>query len=134
LKPLVITGIRQLDKALAELEPKVVKKILRKAMRPSMKPMLKQAKANAPVDTGAIKKAIRLKSAPRSRQTLGLDLQIGEQNYVGKTFVGAFHEFGTSKMEPRPFMRPAYDSHKSKARTNTMEAIKKLILDQADKK
>jgi HK97 gp10 family phage protein len=131
--PLKITGVKEIDKALSQLEPKVVKKILRKAMRPAMKPMLKEARANAPVESGQTQRAIRLSAAARSRRSIGLDISIGEKNYVGDQYYGAFIEFGTSLMEARPFMRPAYDAGKDKAKKDTIDGIRELILKQAKK-
>lgn len=132
-KAFQVTGIKSIDQALAKLEPKVKKKMVKRAMRPAMKPILKAAKSNAPVDTGATKRAIKIRAAKRSRTTMGIDVRIGEGDYKGEQYYAAFVEYGTSKMEPKPFLRPAYDTGKDKAKTDTIEAIKKLILEEAKK-
>ena len=61
-----------------------------------MRPVLAQARQNAPVKTGALKKAIKLRSLKRSRTgRIGVRVAISEDWFKGnKQFYGAFQEFG----------------------------------------
>lgn len=120
-----IEGFDKVFKRLKELEPKVAKKVLRQALRAGAKIIQTRAKANAPVLTGQTKKAIKIRAGKRSRGSVGVNVSIGARDYVGDQFYAAFHEYGTSKMQARPFMRPAYDSEKEKA----AEVIQRKILE-----
>ena len=57
----------------------------------------KTAKSLAPVDTGTLKGSIRVKSYKDQKSAIVYTL----------TEYAIFQEFGTSKMKPQPFMRPA---------------------------
>lgn len=130
----VTVDIKALEAALKALEPKVEKKILKKGMRTGMKLIQQAAKEKAPVDTGLTKKGIKVRAAKRSRKGIGIDVTIGEGDYKGETYYAAFLEYGTSKMAPKPFMRPAYDSKKAQAEQITIDEIKKIIDEESNAK
>ncbi len=44
-----------------------------------------------------------------------------------KQFYGMFHEYGTSKMKARPFLRPAYDENIEKVQEVIAEELRKII-------
>ena len=137
MKPLLkVTGLREIDVRLQRLAPKVKKKIMRKAMRQSMKPILQQAKANAPVATGATKKAIKIKAAKRSRKSIGIDVRIGEDTYKGDQYYASFIEFGAPKrkLPPRPFIKPAYESKKDEVKKLVINNIDRIIQEETRKK
>ena len=68
MKNLKITGIKEIDKKLSQLEPKVIKKALRQSIRPALKDnILPKVKANVSKDSGALQKAVKLRSGARSR-------------------------------------------------------------------
>lgn len=119
-----VTGIDEIDKALAEMEKKVAKKLLKDAMKASMKPMLAAARAAVPVESGSLKKNIKLRTAKRSRTSFGFEIGVGEKDYSGEQFYGAFQEFGTSRMEPKGFLRRAFDENKDAATQAAIQAIK----------
>jgi HK97 gp10 family phage protein len=124
-----ITGIKDIDKKLTKLGAKVTKKILRKAMRPVMKEVQKTAKSLVPVDTGNLKKGIKVRSAKRSRKYIGLDVRTDDDNFIAK-----FVEYGTENQSPQPFMRPAFDQHEKPGKEKAMDTIRQLIEDEAKKK
>lgn len=87
--------LKQLRRNLESLEPKVARKIEKQAMRPAMRIIQREAKANAPRDTGAMSKAIKLRAMKRSRSRRGIEVRIDKEgNYRGDHFYGAFQEFG----------------------------------------
>lgn len=125
---------KELEQALKGLEPKVAKQIVKKAMRKGMKLIQSAAKDKAPFETGQTKKAIKVRAAKLGRKGIGIDVKVGEGDYKGETFYASFLEYGTSKMPPKPFMRPAYDSKKDQAENVTMNEIKEIIEQEADAK
>ena len=58
---------------------------------------LRTAKANAPVESGTLRRNVRLR---RNGSTSVVE---------SSTFYAAFQEYGTSRMQPNPFMGPAVE-------------------------
>lgn len=126
----IVTGLEELDKSLSELEPKFQKKIVRQAQRQGAKILLKKAKDKAPKETGALKKAIKIKSAPRSRKFVGIDIGVGSQFFVGKQFYGSFLEFGwkpggTGEFigEQHSFIKPTFEEEGNNVKTKVMNEM-----------
>ena len=140
-----ITGDKELINSLKKLPKLVARKCLRQAMRPAMKLVQTAAKNNAPVKTGLTQKAIKVRALRRSTKFIGIDVQIGEGDYKGKTFYGAFLEYGTKerfhkagkgqtmvaagygKIEPHEFMKDAYKSVGETAKAYAIRKLKELI-------
>jgi HK97 gp10 family phage protein len=108
-----LKGADKLLAALKDLEPKLAKGVLSKAMRAGAKPILETAKAMAPVDTGDLRRSLKIRAIKRNRKgRVGVVISTDKGFFKGDTFYAAFHEFGTSRMPARPFIRPAFDAHK----------------------
>lgn len=119
-----LTGIKEIDAALADMEKKVAKKLLKDAMKASMKPMLAAAKAAVPVETGTLKRYVKLRTAKRSRNSFGFTIGVGEKDFQGKAWYGAAVEYGTSKQEPKGYLRKAFDENKESAIRLAQQQIK----------
>jgi HK97 gp10 family phage protein len=131
-----ITGIKELDTALKQLEPKLQKKVLRQAMRESLKPVRSAVKAEAPVgETGDLAKSVKIKSGKRKKDTIRLNVQIGAGDFKGATYYAAFVEYGhhigsrklgdARTLQPaNDYMKRAFDQTKEQAR----ETARRLIL------
>ncbi|MEC5213315.1 HK97 gp10 family phage protein [Polaromonas sp. CG_9.5] len=132
-----LTGFKELAAALRELPERVARNGLRAAVNAGAGVIKKEAIAKAPEDTGALKanfyqKQIREQSGPM-QQTFYVGVRKGVAKYAnnkankqsgkagktykddGTTFYWRFMEFGTSKMAPRPFLRPAFETKKEDA-------------------
>lgn len=127
---IVVTGIREIDRALKELEPKIQRKVLRQAMRSGMKLVLQDALMRVPVLTGLLKKNVKLRAMKRSRNRQGLLVQVkSDEGFVKVSKAGmrywypASVEFGHGTVPPHPFMRPAYDLRGPEARDTTMREL-----------
>src|SRR4051794_37182099 len=81
--------------ALKELEPRLAKKILRRELRKGLKPIQAAVKANAPVRSGKLRKAVILRATKRTRKNrIGVKVSLGKGAFfVGDQFYGAFQEF-----------------------------------------
>lgn len=133
-----VEGLAELRKVLLELPKELHKGPLRSAISAGAKVIQDQAIANAPQDTGTLKRAIFRTRAPENSSAVqeaavvgvrsGKKFQAKRTKGGGMTanrdaFYWRFLEFGTSKMPARPFMRPAFDSMKERA----VEAIRERL-------
>lgn len=139
-KPLV-TGIKDIDRRLRRLEPKVGRKVLRQAMRAALKPMVVTAKANAPRDSGELARSIKIR-APKKRKVGVIRLVVravpakekgllvqhpksGKWAMPNKAgFYGGFPEFGTKKQVGQHFMYHTFTSDALSVKDNCITLIR----------
>lgn len=128
-----ISGGEALHAALAEVGKSMEKKILARAMRDAAKPILNDAKRRAPVLSGQLRKSLKIRALQRNRKKgqVGVAISTDKGFFKGDEFYGAFHEFGTSRMPARPFIRPAFEANKARAVKIVGEAIKLGLEDVA---
>lgn len=133
-----LTGFKELHDALLKLPDRVAKNALRAAVNAGASTIKKQVLANAPTDTGLLKKNIYQKqireASGQYRQTFAVGVRQGRaRNKDGSKkelpFYWRFMEFGTSKMPARPFIRPAFEAKKEEA----VEAIGKKLDERIQK-
>lgn len=129
----VITGIKRLDRRLRTLEPRVQKKVLRRAMRSGMKVVAEAVKAEAPVDTGTMKGAVKVRAVKRRRRgSIELEVRILADESTrrtsaktGKTvFYPAVVQYGTDKRPANAFMTRAYVRSGERARQTTLRELR----------
>ena len=125
-----LTGVKELDNALRQFEPKLVKKIARKVVRKAAKPVQESAQRRVRVKTGRLKRSIKVRALKRSRKNkhrVGVRVITGEGFFQGSTFYGGFIEYGTKNMRKKPFMRPAMDENHETVRRVFQSEIAALI-------
>lgn len=137
-----ITGLSDLEKRLEGFADKLAKNILSGAIRAGAVVIQKEARALAPVSDvshklgkgskaveiqpGHLRKSIKVRLAPRKSRSVPIEYWV----YVSKkAWYWKFVEFGTSKMNRKSFMRPAFDTHKEAA----LERIKEYLSTRIDK-
>ena len=130
-----IEGLQELDKALSQLEPRLRNKHMTRALRAGAKIIQKDMKARAPVDTGNLKRWIRVgaRLTPRQKRNSRREIQgAAKFIYAGAVrgesrddgaFYAHFVEFGTATQPPQPFGRPAVDSN----RLSVLNKIKQVL-------
>jgi len=121
-----VTGGKQIEKALKELEPKLAKKVVRKACRDGAKVLKEEIEKTAPQDTGALAASVKIKTKFR-KGIASATAEIGEGNFKGETFYAAMVEFGTSKQPPQGYMQQAFDNKKEQVAKQTEDAIRQGI-------
>ncbi len=150
-----IEGLEQLKKALNQLPVEIQQRSLRSAVSAGAKVVVDAAIAKAPTDTGSLKKAIyRYRSRSQSgtgRETYYVGVRKGKKAYAdtarnrrlnrvgkkytvqGEAYYWRFLEFGTAKMQARPFLRPAFEGSRTKILDVMKQRLGKSIQDQANK-
>ena len=151
-----ITGLKELQKALNELPKEIQGRPLRSAVSAAAKVIVDDVKTRVPVgETGNLKTAVyRYRSRRNSatgRETFFVGIRQGKAQYkdtaynrrkgrVGKNYKTAgeayywrFLEFGTAKMQAKPFLRPALEANKSRAVEVMKDRLGKAIQTQAKK-
>jgi len=111
-----IEGLDELKKALDQLPKELHKGPLRSAVSAGAKVVQERARTLAPEDTGTLKRAI-YRTRSREGSSAVQEMAIVGIRY-GRRFrkrgldawYWRFLEFGTSKMQAQPFLRPAFDS------------------------
>lgn len=122
-----VTGHRETARAFRELA-RLVAGPGNQASKRALEPMLEEAKANLDrnrsVHTGKLKKALTIKREPRAPKTKPT-YRIGATSESGQSGTVHLVEFGTAPhkigsvehpgAQPKPFMRPAYETKKAEA-------------------
>ena len=100
----VVTGYAEIDAALAALEPKVQRKIASGALRAGSNRIagaaLERIKQNPSIDKGALLSSVKVRYGKRSRVRISADV-------IVKAPHANLVEYGTKRMPPEPFLRPA---------------------------
>jgi HK97 gp10 family phage protein len=127
-----LKGNAELMRDLASLPWQLQKKILRPALRAGVHIVAQAVKFFAPRRSGLTVSAVKVRAVRRNRRgTIGVNVILGAGDYRGDTFYASFLEYGhflgkrtnsTVKklwhlltgrsrrwIEPRPFIRPAFD-------------------------
>lgn len=115
---LIVTGVAEIDALLKDLPAKLAKKVIRKAVREANKPTRRDAQANAPKDTGKLKKAIKLVAIRRSRTRIGVMVRIDSKDFAGEEFYPMIQEYGSAdrNIPATGYMRRAYEENKGRVR------------------
>lgn len=83
----------------------------------------KEVVKNAPERTGHAKKYLKVSKVSKEKgiKVVKIGISKGDNS---EAFYLKFHEYGTSKMAARPFMRPAFERKRKEALEKTYEVIK----------
>lgn len=127
-----LLGEPELQAKLDALEFKVQRKVIRKAIRAGGRSVLEAARANVPIDTGALKAGLKLRAIKRTRTGFGVYIRTPtraelaiDENDPG--YYPAVLEYGADGHRPQPFLRPAMDANRDKAKARIVEELRKGI-------
>lgn len=118
-----LKNTKQLMRLLKTVDSKIAKKIMRQAVRAGSKLILDEVRATVPRDTGALRKALKIKTF-RSRKAIRMLVGSAEKDFTGKHYYGSFIEYGTSKMPAKPYLRPAFDRKENAAAMAITEKVR----------
>ncbi len=113
-----LRGDRQLIAALKDMRTADQKASVRGALRKAGKKIQASIKANAPRETGQLRKAVKVRAMKRSRVRFGIRVATsphGRNLFEGEAFYGGFIEFGWKagkrgtpnrrRVRPNPFIK-----------------------------
>lgn len=86
-----------------------------RAAKRTVKNAVAQAKKSGTHYPGQLRDSLKVRAMKSKKGRIGVVVQTREGDYKGKTFYGAFIEYGTSKMAAKPYMRPAFDTKKQES-------------------
>jgi HK97 gp10 family phage protein len=118
---ITLAGDRELLAKLGKLKKTQARKAIRKGSRAGSKVIQAQARENAPVKSGALKKEVKVRALKRSRKWTGT--QVTTKVEGGPTYYGGFVEFGTKKMKGRFFIRRAVEQVQQQAGQTFIDGI-----------
>ena len=151
-----VEGLRELDRALGDLEKKATRKaVARRALKKAAKPMVDRAQALAPKLSGALALSIHAGTktaegnagqqafaatmkAGGTRAQAGAAARAANRAAAGTVWLhvgpgrhpqAIFQEFGTIHHAPQPYMRPAWDETKD----GMIDAIKRDLAEEITK-
>ena len=122
-----IDGLNELGRNLSALEPKVARKAFRKGMRAGAQVIANEAKATAPVLTGRLKRAIRVRSL-RARGDETVAAQVTTRAKSANAPHAPLVEGGTKFARARPFLGPAAVRRQSDA----VDAVARKVADAVE--
>lgn len=133
-----VFGDKELQAKLADLTPKVQRKIVRSALRQGAKRVRDEARRLAPVDTGALKKSIKVRAARNLRRgSFGIAILTGTRAELGispeaKFYYPAVVEFGGRGhggrgYDAQPYLRPAMDATRAEVLGLVKQAIREAL-------
>jgi HK97 gp10 family phage protein len=148
---IVVTGTKDIDKALARFDANVQKKITRKATRAGAKLVLEAAKVLVPSGFGDLERSLKVKAMEKrkgkGRGRIGHSVRTGEGFFQGEQFYGGFLEFGTKERKHdsgksvgaipsgvHDYLRPALYQNKGPVKALFEQAMREAINEANRKK
>jgi len=110
---LIITGIKDIDRRLRTLEPRIQKKVVRQAMRRGMKLMADAVRSRVPIYTGLSRKAVKVRAVKkRKRSSIMIEVALSSKimGTVKPSPKGAVFYPAVVEYKKHPFMRPAFQA------------------------
>lgn len=124
---LEVKGMQELVDKVKQLGNKA-KKIENQALLKGAEPILKEAVSTTEFHdrTGRLRKNLKI-SRPKSKGDTKYVLVGIDKGDISEIFYGKFLEFGTSKMNARPFLGPAYESKKEEAKEIIKQELRNAL-------
>jgi len=128
-----IRGAKELEHVLKQLPTHIAERVLKNAVRAGANVIRDEAKQLAPVSSeshrnwkgrtvprGILRASIKTMFVKHSKSSVAFAVGLSRKSWG---FYGRFLEFGTSKMKPSPWLRPAFDAKGREA----LDAIGKAL-------
>lgn len=127
-----ILGDEELRRKLRGLRRQELRRPLSRAARAEARKVLLTARSVVPVDTGALRRGLRVRAIRRSRRRIGFQVQTPKRRKLGITRSGYYpsaveygfrHARSGRQVPARPYIRPAFERN--------VEAAKRAMRSEA---
>ena len=122
-------SIGKVRRTLRKLEPEITEE-LKDIVQTTADLVENNAKQNAPVDTGNLRKYI---TAKVGRDGLTAQVGIRGKRARKKAFYAHFVEFGTRELRAQPFLFPAVEQYKNQFFKKSQSALKRALINAVKK-
>ena len=128
-----IEGGAELDAALARIGRDIETRIAKNAIGAGARKVRDRAKQLAPVDTGNLRDAIKVRRANKRYGAAVADVVVtgGSTKLKNDAWYASLVEFGTVNSPAHPFLRPALDASQPLVLTAVADSIRKQLAKQA---
>jgi HK97 gp10 family phage protein len=143
-----VKGLAELDRFLETLPEEMQRSMLYSSLMTAARPIMDQAKSNVQREfggsmrwTGTLMQGITRGRMKKTGLAARVDVKLKRPKGTGPTvingvhkkygndpFYGRYLEMGTSKMAPKPWLRPAADSKQDEAGEKMNEALQRQVL------
>jgi HK97 gp10 family phage protein len=86
--------VAKIERMLLRLPKGIRNKILRQELRKGAKTLVPPSKSATPVETGKLRRSVKVRAVKRSRKSVGVLVGYNDKAYAGDTFYGSFLEWG----------------------------------------
>lgn len=130
---LEITGDKELARLMTEFAAHGAVAFAAAALVKAAEPILADAKAGAPVASGALLHSLEILGPEIEQEAVRVTVETGTREALGIAatdpyFYPSASEFGTSEMPARSFMRPAFEAGKTAA----IEQVKRELRERVE--
>jgi HK97 gp10 family phage protein len=134
-----VQGLKELEKKMIELGPKIAKKALKSALVAGAQVVKRQIMATAPVDKGNLRKATYIKKMPKPNpfvENVIVGIRNGRKTWKkkdgkfdksGDAFYWKFLEFGTKFIKGTKFVQNSFEAKKLLAMDKIKQVLTKKI-------
>lgn len=127
------TDFRKVQRALDKMQKALQAGAIDTFVLQGAEDMLQAVKDQCPVDTGKLRDSLKItdsdkSSRPRPGRKSSLSVKNTYCYITTDVFYAWFLEYGTSKMPPHPFMRPAFDTFSRQVVDGIYAGVEGLIV------
>lgn len=121
-----VDGVDDIIRALQQADDELQKE-LHDLISECAEIVFREADARAPILSGKARNTLRIEVGKNRKGIFYANVVIGNGTGKNEPFYVSFYELGTSRQEPRPFMRPSLDKSKRKIRQHLIDGLRLAI-------
>lgn len=124
-----VEGVEEIIRALQQADEQLQKE-LHDLISECAEIVFREADSRVPILSGKARHTLRIEVGKNRNGVFYANVVIGNGTGKNEPFYITFYELGTSRQEPRPFMRPSLDKSRRKIRQHLIEGLRAAIARQ----
>lgn len=121
-----VEGVENIIRALQQADEEFQKE-LHDLISECAEIVFREADARVPILSGKARHTLRIEVGKNKKGIFYANVVVGNGTGKSDPYYITFYELGTSKQEPRPFMRPSLDKSKRKIRKHLIEGLREVV-------